>query len=230
MRCRSREVRGAIRAGEWAKTWSADAGGLDEEWSSAARDAFGRPLVAAAVLGRLVSVAVSRLQRQFDLGGPGFAISAEHLSGLHALRLACRALTLGELDAALVAAVGSVLQPAHEASVPGRLLPEQQTPGDAGVVLVLKRAEDARRDGDAVLAVLTDGTDTEREPDLLLNGADISSLFGHSVAAEGLLAVAAAALACAHRALPGQDDVRPWLPSGPSRRARVTLPGTPAFM
>ena len=70
-------------------------------------------------------------------------------------------------------------------------------PGDAAVVFVLKRAEDARRDGDTVLATLP--ADQEPRGEFLRVGTtpgalNLTPLLGHAHAASGLLHVAAGVL------------------------------------
>ncbi|MEU4244075.1 beta-ketoacyl synthase N-terminal-like domain-containing protein [Actinoplanes sp. NPDC026619] len=107
-------------------------------------------------------------------------------------------------------------------------------PVDAAVVLVLKRRDDARRDGDQVLALI------DREPPA---GGDFpTGLLGAPHAAAGLLDVAVAAVALRHRARPraGQpaqpdpgmtaDVVTPVLGAPPARvrlRAADAAPWAP---
>jgi 3-hydroxymyristoyl/3-hydroxydecanoyl-(acyl carrier protein) dehydratase/1-acyl-sn-glycerol-3-phosphate acyltransferase len=92
------------------------------------------------------------------------------------------------------------------------------------VVLVLKRLDDIRRDGDPVLAVL--GDEHGRKPALTLGeGESLRALFGHAHAASGLLHVAAAALCCGHRVLPappGAERITPWKGKAPLSAAIVT--------
>ncbi|MEI8259308.1 MAG: beta-ketoacyl synthase, partial [Deltaproteobacteria bacterium] len=99
-----------------------------------------------------------------------------------------------------------------------------QTPGDAAVLMVLKRHADAVRDGDEILAVMT----TERvddAPGLTLSldatAPGLTPVFGHAHAASGLLHVAGAVTACASRALPSRVGPMPWLPASRERHARV---------
>jgi len=90
------------------------------------------------------------LNSQFDLRGPSYTVSREELSGTTALEMAARALRRGEIDAAVVAAVDLSCEPVHQAAARVLLGPGEQIAGDAAVVFVLKRADDARRDGDTV--------------------------------------------------------------------------------
>jgi len=137
-----------------------------------------------------------------------------------ALELARRALEKREIDAALVGAVDVGCEPVHAAAAAHVLPPESGTPGDAAVVIVLKRLEDARRDGDAVHALLR--SEGAGEPT-----ASLTPLFGHAHAASGLLQLAAAAAACRHRAQPRGEGAAavPWLPTERDRLARVNVEG-----
>jgi acyl transferase domain-containing protein/3-hydroxymyristoyl/3-hydroxydecanoyl-(acyl carrier protein) dehydratase len=172
------------------------------------------PLTSAAVLGTMPNLVANRINMQLNLAGPGYVVSGEEASGLIALELAARALRRGEADAALVGAVDLSCEPVHQAAL--RALGRDQLPGDAAVVLVLERLSDARRDGHPVLAVLDDSGVDGPQPGLVVgdggagdgNGPsgpprfDPAGLFGTAHAAHGLVAVAAAATAVRHRAVP----------------------------
>jgi len=69
------------------------------------RDHAHPPLDAERTLGALVSLAPSRISREFRLTGPSITISAGPLSGVAALQAAVDALEGGEVDLALVGAV-----------------------------------------------------------------------------------------------------------------------------
>src|SRR5690606_8512923 len=102
--------------------------------------------------------------------------------GLVALRLAARALAHRELDAALVGAVDFGCEPVHRRA-------SARPPGDAAIALVLKRLDDARRDGDRIHAVfdaIDDGRDRSA-PHFGAGGVDLSTRFGEPFAARGLL-------------------------------------------
>jgi acyl transferase domain-containing protein/3-hydroxymyristoyl/3-hydroxydecanoyl-(acyl carrier protein) dehydratase len=158
----------AAKAGEWAaaKGWTLDAGER-ESWLKSLRDAAGPALTANRVMGGLASVAASRVAREFRLGGPSFTVSAEENSGLKALEVATRALQRGEVDAAVVGAAdaaGDVRALAGANSVkpfsPGGVArpfdasADGASPGEGAATVVLKRLEDALRDGDRVYAVI----------------------------------------------------------------------------
>jgi 3-oxoacyl-(acyl-carrier-protein) synthase/3-hydroxymyristoyl/3-hydroxydecanoyl-(acyl carrier protein) dehydratase/1-acyl-sn-glycerol-3-phosphate acyltransferase len=162
------------RSADWSQALHAPADQL--------RDAFVPALGAAGVIGAMPNIVANRLNRQLDLRSMSLSISAEELSGIRALELARRALEHGELDAALVCAVDLSAEPVHQAAAGGK-------PGDAAVVLVLKRLEDA---GDRALAVL--GGDSPAPLRFGEGGVSLEPLFGRAHAAYGLLNVAAAVL------------------------------------
>lgn len=136
-------------------------------WLSSLRDASGPALTANRVMGGLASVAASRVAREFRLGGPSFTVSAEENSGLKAVEAAVRALQRGEVDAALASAAdlggdARALAGAHALkpfSPDGRPRPfdsaaDGSTPAEGAATVVLKRLDDALRDGDRVYAVI----------------------------------------------------------------------------
>ena len=218
------DVQVARMAARWrAPSWLEEAGHRADPGPVARlQDAFATPMVPEQVTGTMPNLVANRINTQLDLGGPGFTVSAEEASGLVALDLAARALRAGEADAALVGAVDVSCEPVHQAAL--RELGREATAGDAAVVVVLKRLADARRDGDTVLALLAD--EPADEPDLVLGdgpdaGFDPAGLFGRAHAAHGLLAVAVAATALRHRALPRQGG--PADPDPGLRTAEVVV-------
>jgi acyl transferase domain-containing protein/3-hydroxymyristoyl/3-hydroxydecanoyl-(acyl carrier protein) dehydratase len=182
--------------------------GASAEWTAAARDAIGAPLDAAGVLGTMPNLVANRLNSQYDISGPSFTVSSEEHSGLDALAIAVRALRAGNIDAALVGAVDMSCDPVHRAAC--NALGDNRRPGDAAVVLVLKRLDDAERDGNTVYAVVT-GDRVDGRADLHFgvgNGATgVGHLFGHAHAASGLVHVAAAVLALHHRVTLGDVPI-----------------------
>ncbi|HYN41914.1 MAG TPA: beta-ketoacyl synthase N-terminal-like domain-containing protein, partial [Thermoanaerobaculia bacterium] len=242
----------------WGTRWrlarTAREKGASVEWLQRARDAVVPVLEAAAVVGTMPNIPANRLSSQLDLGGQAFTVQAGEASGTVALSLAMRAVRSGELDAALVGAVDLSCERVHRSAIEALAGRTTRVPGDACVVLVVKRLEDAERDGDRVYALIEEkreseereeergerearGEAGEREkagerevdgPPLELFGETPMSVvprFGHSHAASDLVHVAAAALSLHHRRLPGGS---PWLPSGPSARgARVGVPDGP---
>jgi acyl transferase domain-containing protein/3-hydroxymyristoyl/3-hydroxydecanoyl-(acyl carrier protein) dehydratase len=203
------------RSAGWLESAAPDAPTLDRY-----REAFAPALSAAAVVGTMPNVVANRLNAQLDLAGPGFAVSAEEASGVVALEIGARALRAGEADAAVVGAVDLSHEPVHQAAL--RELGAEAVPGDAAVVLVLKRLADARRDGDRVLAVLDrTGTGAELTVGDEPGAVDPTALFGRAHAAAGLVSVAAAVLALHHRALPSPG--RPAAPALGDGTAAVTV-------
>ena len=182
----------------------------DPDQLATARDDVVQGWTAAGVVGAMPNIVANRLNSQFNLRGPSFTVSREQLSGSTALQLAARALQRGEVDAAVVGAVDLSCEPVHEAAARVLLGSDEQIPGDAAVVVVLKRADDACRDGDTVLATLPANQKPHGEC-LHLGTApgalNLSPLLGHAHAASGLLYVAAGVL---YGLLGARPDGTPW--------------------
>jgi len=208
------------RMAEWAQAW----GLTTEDWIDKARDAVSPRLDIAGVLGVMANIPANRINRQFDFTGPSFTVSAEEHSGFFALDIAVRALRAHELDAAVVAAVDLACNPIHKEAAKACLTADHQVPGDAAIALVLKRREDAERDGDRIYAVVpgssiistpagvsdADAKEHTQNPDpttselrLGTGSIDLSSHFGHAHAASSLCHLFAGALALHYRRLPG---------------------------
>ena len=212
------------RLADWADTWATRAGTpTPSGWLGRARDAVQGKLEAAGVVGTMPNIPANRINSQLDLAGPSYTVSAEEASGVVALHLAARALAEGEIDAAVVGAVDLSDEPVHRAALAALGLDAK--PGDAAVVLVLKRLDDARRDGDRVIAVLGEGG----TPALQFGdgeGAINPSAPGTAHAAAGLVHVAAAAWSVFHGARPAAGrGATPWLGLG----ARIAETSTRAF-
>ncbi|MEC9071799.1 MAG: beta-ketoacyl synthase N-terminal-like domain-containing protein, partial [Myxococcota bacterium] len=171
---------GRWRLADWCESWGI---------APLSPDTFIPSLASSGVVGAMPNIVANRLNSQLDLGGASMAVSSEELSGIRALQVASRALQRRELDAALVGAVDLSCDPVHEAAARAEGLTHPAA--DGAVVLVLKRQEDALRDGERVLAVL-DGDGTGH-----VQGAAVADRWGHPHAASGLFEVAAAALCCA---------------------------------
>jgi PfaB family protein len=158
----------AEKAAGWAKELGLD---LDKEelaaWTEELRDASGPPLTANRTMGALGSVVASRIAREFRFGGPSFTLSSEESSGMRALETAVRQLQGDEIDRALVgavdlagdlrAALGQHLGRPFSRS--GHATPFDESAdgsmvGEGAAALVLKRLEDAERDGDRIYAVI----------------------------------------------------------------------------
>jgi acyl transferase domain-containing protein/3-hydroxymyristoyl/3-hydroxydecanoyl-(acyl carrier protein) dehydratase len=155
-----------------AATWAEQLGlqlSKDElaAWVAELRDACSPPLTANRTMGALGSTVASRIAKEFRIGGPSFTLSSEENSGLSALQVAVRALQEGSINRALVGAADcagdlrAVLarHAAHPFSASGRIRPfDEQADGtiigEGGAALVLKRLEEAQRDGDRIYAVI----------------------------------------------------------------------------
>ncbi|MFO0952254.1 MAG: beta-ketoacyl synthase N-terminal-like domain-containing protein [Isosphaeraceae bacterium] len=149
-------VRWAVeeRAPGWCEATGLSPDGPEgSAWTKALKDAAGPALSANRTMGALGGLIASRVAREFRLGGPSFTISSEETSGLHALEVAARLLSLGEIDEAVVGAVDLTGDP-RLTDAARRSGCDTKPRGDGAVAFVLKRLDDARRDGDRVHAVI----------------------------------------------------------------------------
>lgn len=215
----------------WSRTWFQAAGEpVDQAWVQRMADAFTKPLEAAAVTGSLPNITANRINSQWRLGGCGYSVCADELSGLRALDIAARALHRQELDAAIVAAIDLGCEPVNFQAMQALAGEHRTPPGDAAVVLVIKRLADAQRAGDRVLALVDPlseesiAPDSDKEPGLG-NGPGAVSLhhrFGYAHAASGLLHVAAAVVACLRSVRLGPDGATPWVGAS-ARHVQVSM-------
>jgi len=139
-----------------------------QQWTEKLKDMVGPPLTANRTMGALGGIVASRIARAFNFGGAGFTVSSEESSGMFALQTAIRALQANELNIAIVGAVdlaGDARAVAgQDAARPYatdgicRPFAEDSTGtviGEGAVAFVLKRHEDAVRDGDRIYSLLT---------------------------------------------------------------------------
>ncbi|MCC7196460.1 MAG: hypothetical protein IT356_12975, partial [Gemmatimonadaceae bacterium] len=125
------------------------------------------PLDATRTLGALGGIVASRIARELQLGGPSFGVASEDTSGLRALDVAVRALARGEVDVMLAGGVELGCDPrSADALARLRRLSDAAAPtpyaangpgasvSEGAVAVVLKRLDDARRDGDRIYAVV----------------------------------------------------------------------------
>lgn len=144
-----------------------DQAGL-QEWAEKLKELVGPPLTANRTMGALGGIVASRIARAFNFGGPGFTISSEESSGMHALQTAVRALQRNELNLAIVGAVDlagdaravagqDALKPYSTDGIcrPFALDAAGTVIGEGAAALVLKRHEDALRDGDRIYTLIT---------------------------------------------------------------------------
>ncbi|NVB40740.1 acyltransferase domain-containing protein [Pseudenhygromyxa sp. WMMC2535] len=139
------------RAPAWAEALGRASAGPDfDAWVDALCDALGPALSADRTMGGLASVGASRVARELRFGGPSFTLSSEESSGLSALQVAARSLQAGELDLALVGAVG--LGADVRAWIGARAAGELGTPSEGALALVLMRLDDALARGERIYA------------------------------------------------------------------------------
>ena len=126
-----------------------------ETWIDDLKTAAGPPLSANRTIGSLGGMVASRVARELRIGGPSFTVSCDETSGIQALAIAALWLERRELDAAIVGAVDFA---GDVRTVLARQKLGYQSGGscDGAVAVVLKRLEDARRDGDRIYALLRD--------------------------------------------------------------------------
>ena len=166
------------------------------DWIGQLKDAAGVPLTANRVMGNLGGIVASRLAREFNVGGPSFTISSAENSGLRACELAASALRRGELDRAVVGAVDLPCDIRNRVAL--LRSGTAQTPlADAATAIVLKRLEDAVRDGDRIHAVIR-RIDAHANNDVVCSAPPPFS----AGAATGLLNLALTAKAITQRASP----------------------------
>lgn len=166
------------------------------------RDAAGPPLTANRTMGALASIAASRIAREFHIGGPSFTLSSAETSGLHGLNLAVGMLQRGELDQALVGAVDLA---GDVRAVLGAGPDSDFVPGEGAAAIIVKRYDDAVRDGDRIYAVIEKvgaaGIDGPDNPETICaDPSGVSARTGQAGSAAGLAEVVQTALCLHHRA------------------------------
>ena len=129
--------------------------------------------------GYLANVTAGRISNRFDLGGTNCAVDAACASSLAALKIAIGELERGDCDIMLTGGINLDLTPTsfisfcktpalspHNISRPFDADSDGMILGDGVAMVVLKRLEDAERDGDRIYAVIrsvgsaSDGRDT----------------------------------------------------------------------
>lgn len=116
--------------------------------------------------GELSNIIAGRVANVFDLGGKNFTIDAACASSVAAVETAIHALAAGECDMAFAGAFDRMQEASTFVKFAkiGALSPDGSFPfdarangfvmGEGGGVLLLKRLEDAERDGDRIYAVI----------------------------------------------------------------------------
>ncbi len=152
--------------------------------------------------GTALSIVANRLSNAFDLRGPSLGVDTACSSSLVALDIGCRALREETADVALVGGVNVLLDPrmfmtfcrAHMLSRAGRIAAFDSNAdgfvrGEGAGIVLLKRLEDALRDGDRIYAVIKStavnqdgGTDSITAP----NPAAQKAMLQEAVAKAGI--------------------------------------------
>lgn len=141
---------------KWAEKLSLN---LDEsqisDWKEKLQKAVCPELNADRVMGALGSIVASRISREFSFGGPSFAVSSEESSAFRALETAIKLLKQGEIDLGVVGAVD--LAADIRSLLSAEQLRKEPLPifGEGAGALILKRLEDAEKDGDKIYAVIS---------------------------------------------------------------------------
>lgn len=121
-----------------------------------------------AITGTASSIVANRVSYFYDFHGPSVAIDTACSSSLVAAHQAVQALRSGECDVAVAGGVNALITPAvtlgfdeigQVLAPDGRIKSfssdaDGYTRSEGGAMLVLKRVDDARRDGDQILAVI----------------------------------------------------------------------------
>ncbi|MGX7829587.1 beta-ketoacyl synthase N-terminal-like domain-containing protein [Actinokineospora sp. 24-640] len=126
-----------------------------------------RPLGRESVLGLNQNFIAAHLSQHFDLTGPNMVVDSACSSSLVSVHLAARSLATGESDLAMAGGADMLLDEEQYVmlSAMGALSPTGRcrafdesadgfVPGEGAGMVLLKRLDDAERDGDRVLAVL----------------------------------------------------------------------------
>lgn len=117
------------------------------------KDLLSPPLNANRTIGSLGSIIASRIAKEFMFGGPCFSVSCESLSGMKAVEIGARSLANRETDVFLAGAVDFTSDP--RSVFMRKSLYENDLPScDCAAAIIMKRLEDAKRDGDRIFAVI----------------------------------------------------------------------------
>jgi polyketide synthase 5 len=119
------------------------------------------------ITGANFSLASGRISYALGVNGPAITVDTACSSGLLAIHMACRSLHDGESDMAIAGGANVILDPRRYTggSAAGMLSPTGRchsfdvdadgfVSGEGAAVVLLKRLDDAQRDGDRILAVI----------------------------------------------------------------------------
>lgn len=221
---------------DWASAFSDDAlsGAELDKWVDEARTSVAPPVNAQGVLGQMPNIPANRLNVQLNLGGPGFTISSEELSGIDALHTAIGMLTRSEIDTAIVGAVDMSRDFRDEIALKSVQNASSVGTGDAACSLVLMRASEAAKRNLPVYGYikkcnLRSSVSESRPPMALGNSGSLklfsprvgqvedtpahfhtfSGRFGHAHSAVGLLHVLGGLLCMHERRVPNETTHQP---------------------
>lgn len=154
-------------ASRWAVNEDLNKAGLNNLPVKELKEAFTPPLNNARTVGALGGIVASRIAREYQIGGPSHTFSSSENSGLSALEAAIRSLQRHETDTAVVGAVDMAgdlrnlitIDQLRRFSRNGGSVPFDESadgsfPGEGAVAVILKRKEDAIKDGDRIYAVV----------------------------------------------------------------------------
>lgn len=154
-------------ASRWGLKVDLESQGINDYSPDQLKEAITPALNNARTVGALGGIVASRVAREYHIGGPSHTFSSGENSGLSALEAAFRALQRHETDTAVVGAVDfagdlrnllaiDALRPFSRTggSVPFDTTADGSFPAEGAVALILKRKEDAVRDGNRIYAVI----------------------------------------------------------------------------
>lgn len=121
------------------------------------KDSISPKLNATRTLGCMPNVPANRINALYDFIGASFTCSAEELSGIEALKIAYHALQQGEIEAAIV---GAVDLPASDfdRTIFEKTFEAKTKLQDGAAIWILKTEQQAKADGDQILAVIDEQT------------------------------------------------------------------------
>ncbi len=139
-----------LKARQWSRQLGLDLTEAElRDWVEQLRELSWPAMNANRTMGGLGGIVASRIARAFSVGGPSFTLSSEESSGLRALDTAVGALRRGEISSAIVGAVDLASDIRALAGVD-----EKHIVGEGAAALILKREQDALRDGDRIYTLI----------------------------------------------------------------------------
>ncbi|RYZ52850.1 MAG: hypothetical protein EOP07_18855, partial [Proteobacteria bacterium] len=146
---------------------------LQDSLPAANLDAYMPALQANQVMGSLASIAASRCSRELQLGGASFTVAAMEASGLKALELAFRAISRGEMQAALVMATDMGTSHRADSQRQERQGQTWTQGADESVAMILMDEQKAIDAGLPVSILLDDFSEFEQDLDLPLSEGNL---------------------------------------------------------